>query len=577
MKAPLLVALLMCCITSYAQESLSPATIIAKKLLTNEKHSFVFNLNTGECVSLIVLQKGVDVVIDVISPSGQKLKTFDAPNDKGEEIVFIEASQTGKYNISIYPFFDELSEQQKTTWKNENPGKSLDSLLIVLKEENQGNYEIQNFKILSATECQKKITDERIALQKTIQWVSQNAHPLKSVVADSGFEDLQWLKPVLKDVKYVGLGEATHGSREFFQMKHRMLEFLVKEMGFTVFAMEASHQGCENINNYIMYGKGDAHTALTSQGFWTWDTEEVIDMIEWMRKYNQTVPENKKVRFFGYDIQIFAKSGAIDSVRNYLRKVDPLFSKQKDSLLRLINKLDYANTLYPLVKTVSKSLLDNVKKEISDLVVVFAMNKGDYIHVSSKEDYEKNFYRLVNLSQFMHPFDYRNRDYYMASNFKNFVQQNPGKKIMLWAHNSHLAKNSSSLGFHLNNAYGTLYYAMSFAFNKGSFQTMEISGTDGKKSGLKEFTVTAAKENTLDWYLAQIKKDRFVINFRQKNLPDYVLNFIGSSLETRGFGAGANRDNYNESYRTVLLQKDFDAVIFINSTTRARPTATGIR
>jgi len=66
---------------------------------------------------------------------------------------------------------------------------------------------------------------------------------LKSVKAESGFEDLSPLKNVLKDVQIVGLGEATHGTKEFFQMKHRMLEFLVKEMGFTVLALEFNYIG----------------------------------------------------------------------------------------------------------------------------------------------------------------------------------------------------------------------------------------------------------------------------------------------------------------------------------------------
>jgi len=54
-----------------------------------------------------------------------------------------------------------------------------------------------------------------------------------------------------------------------------MLEFLVKEMGFTVFAIEASYPACMNINDFVLYGKGDRSAALASQKFWTWDTNEV--------------------------------------------------------------------------------------------------------------------------------------------------------------------------------------------------------------------------------------------------------------------------------------------------------------
>ena len=69
-------------------------------------------------------------------------------------------------------------------------------------------------------------------VEAVTKWLSGNVIPLKTVEAGHGFADLQPLKKVLKSARLVGLGEATHGSREFFQMKHRMLEFLVKEMGF---------------------------------------------------------------------------------------------------------------------------------------------------------------------------------------------------------------------------------------------------------------------------------------------------------------------------------------------------------
>src|SRR5215510_12728002 len=69
-------------------------------------------------------------------------------------------------------------------------------------------------------------------------WLSRSAIRLKSVEAGHSFDDLQPLKSILKDVRIVGLGEGTHGTREFFQIKHRLLEFLVNEMGFTLFVME---------------------------------------------------------------------------------------------------------------------------------------------------------------------------------------------------------------------------------------------------------------------------------------------------------------------------------------------------
>lgn len=69
------------------------------------------------------------------------------------------------------------------------------------------------------------------------------------------------------DGKVVGLGESTHGTREFSQVKHRLLKFLVREMGFNAYPLEASYAACQPINDYVLYGKGDLETALTGQGY----------------------------------------------------------------------------------------------------------------------------------------------------------------------------------------------------------------------------------------------------------------------------------------------------------------------
>jgi hypothetical protein len=67
-----------------------------------------------------------------------------------------------------------------------------------------------------------------------IGWLQQMAIAIKYVEAGNGFADLQPFKTILKDVKVLGLGETTHGTREFFQFKHRLFEFLAIKMGFTV-------------------------------------------------------------------------------------------------------------------------------------------------------------------------------------------------------------------------------------------------------------------------------------------------------------------------------------------------------
>ena len=138
-----------------------------------------------------------------------------------------------------------------------------------------------------------------------VEWLRENAAPLQSVEAGNGFDDMQPLKAMVGEARIVAMGEATHGSREIFQMKHRMLEFLVEEMGFTIFGIEASYPDCVAISDYVLRGEGDPAEALHGQGFWTWDTEEVLALIEWMRAYNEDPAREPKLKFYGFDMQVF--------------------------------------------------------------------------------------------------------------------------------------------------------------------------------------------------------------------------------------------------------------------------------
>src|SRR5690349_24508296 len=95
------------------------------------------------------------------------------------------------------------------------------------------------------------------ASDATVAWIKEHAVPLKTAQAGAGFEDLQPLKKIIGDARIVSLGESTHGSRQIFQMKHRLVEFLASEMGFTIFSIEANMPESYRLNGYVLGGEGD--------------------------------------------------------------------------------------------------------------------------------------------------------------------------------------------------------------------------------------------------------------------------------------------------------------------------------
>ncbi len=137
-------------------------------------------------------------------------------------------------------------------------------------------------------------------------WVKANAIPLRTSEAGNGFDDLKGLDAIIGDARIVALGEPTHGTREAFQLKHRLLEYLVENKGFTIFSIEANMPESYALNDYVVHGKGDPEKLIAGMYFWTWRTEEVLAMVQWMRAWNERNPPSTgkpRLEFTGFDMQ----------------------------------------------------------------------------------------------------------------------------------------------------------------------------------------------------------------------------------------------------------------------------------
>ena len=132
---------------------------------------------------------------------------------------------------------------------------------------------------------------------EVLQALRENTFQLRSMHAGQGFDDLQPLRTSLAGKRIVALGEATHGTSEFFHMKHRLVEFLVVEMGFRHFGMELSAADGRLLDDYIQGKNADPIQVL----YWPWRTQEVQDMLTWMRAYNASASPQERLAFHGID------------------------------------------------------------------------------------------------------------------------------------------------------------------------------------------------------------------------------------------------------------------------------------
>lgn len=109
----------------------------------------------------------------------------------------------------------------------------------------------------------------------------------------------------------VALGESTHGTHEFFAAKRAIIEHFVRSRGTKVLAIEAPWSASLAVDAYLTDGVGTPENALAQLRFWTWNTDEFVDLIKWLREYNASATLNDRVHFVGIDPQLPADRGSL--------------------------------------------------------------------------------------------------------------------------------------------------------------------------------------------------------------------------------------------------------------------------
>ena len=105
------------------------------------------------------------------------------------------------------------------------------------------------------------------------------------------------------NVSVLAIGEGVHGSREFQELKLSVLREMVEKQGYTAFALEADYSECADINRYLQSGEGKPEELVQKFSFPIYHTKEMAELLGWIQDWNRTAPEEKKVRFYGFDMQ----------------------------------------------------------------------------------------------------------------------------------------------------------------------------------------------------------------------------------------------------------------------------------
>lgn len=360
--------------------------------------------------------------------------------------------------------------------------------------------------------------------------------------------DLKILNKLVGNSKVVALGEVTHGSSEIFKMKDRIIRFLIKHNNFDIFSIEAAMPESYFMNNYIIDGRNDAKVYLNGLLFWTWNVKEVLDMVNWMKSYNET--HTNKIKFTGFDMQHF--NGALNQLKKTNTK-NNISNVKLDSLKILLNDIRKKTT----EKKSRITIVDSLQKKA--LNSIFESIRQDSQKLPD-EDKKWNAQNIRIIEQYLDKSSV-NRDKYMAENVLWIKNNNPNSKLIIWAHNNHIKKTETSMGKQLHEKLKDDYVTIGFTFHEGSYTAI---GKDSKKLGIHQSQ--ESYEGTLEYFLNSLEIPIFILDLKtlkQENnkLGQWLLN----EIPYRRIGA-MSMDN---DFKKGTISNDFDYLIFIKESTNS--------
>lgn len=369
-------------------------------------------------------------------------------------------------------------------------------------------------------------------------WLNQAVLPLRYLSPKEPLTDLAGLQTIIGSSRLVGLGENSHGSGSTFRLKHRLIRYLVEHMGFTVVALEAPAPEADRINRYVQGGEGSLAQVVQDLGFKSWQTEEVLALIEWMRAYNQG--HGQRIEFRGFDLQSLELP-----LQNLIH-----YSHQQDSgLAARVQRVGELLKHKPLPDSVRKVALEQVREISRYLGQQKQATPNDAALVQLQHDADI-LAQTIGLPLF------QNRRQWMAQNIKWLVDHHPSPtKMVIWAHNGHISKQPASMGQYLREQYGNDYVAIGFTFQEGTYSTY---------GGTGYFDAEAPYPGTYEYLLGQSKYANYVLPLSDLKIPpngQWLKQALGFRfLET---------EPVLNQFRYLSLTDHFDALIYMQASQRS--------
>jgi erythromycin esterase len=420
----------------------------------------------------------------------------------------------------------------------------------------------------------KDRTGESIDLNKLIL---ENSIELKNV------NDLDALIEKIGDAKYVLLGEASHGTHEYYTWRTRISKKLIEQKGFSFIAVEGDWPDCYRLNRYIKNypdaGKSayDVLHAFNRWPTWMWANWEVIALAEWLKKHNEKFPKNRKAGFYGLDVYSLWES--LDEIIKYLDIKDPKTKHTAEKALKCFEPYsDGEGQSYARATLMVPSICED---EVVDLLTQIRKKMISYnTDPEAVMSMEQNAQTIVNAERYYRamvhpgPDSWNIRDRHMVDTLDRLMKFHGEKaKGIIWEHNTHIGdaratdmirEGTVNVG-QLINEHHEQDGVFSIGF--GSYKGTVIAGSEWGDV-MRVVNVPEAVPDSWEYLMHQLDSKNRIVFMNEK---------MKKQIGKKEFGHRAIGVVYHPQYEHLgnyvpsLMPYRYDAFIYLDETSALHP------
>jgi erythromycin esterase len=417
---------------------------------------------------------------------------------------------------------------------------------------------------------------ESVDSRAFIEWASEHLIAVESPDSPLAEPELARFREAIGSARVVGLGDSRHDTREQLLLKGLLARHLIGDLGFRALILEESYPHAESLDRYVTSGEGDLRVVMNGlAGWYLWDTEEMLELVEWVRRFNEGRDPDQRVRVFGMDIT--APALGVRAVLAFLGAAGADVPLGAQALGLDLQEGDF----WPSTWERYAALPDERRRELAQnydaLVGLLKEQRARLVAYSSEGEYE----RMLLLAEIgrMGSALFSSGDRAEAGVIRErgmakitlwlLDREVPGEKAVIWANNLHVAKSAfrmpelaegalTPMGVLLSEALGDAYVAIGGTFGEGAY------GSDLPPG---ERVFAQVSEDVMDGALARAGVPFFLLDLRGVEQSSAASGWLGRD---RGWRA-------QDSRAMLVPSAAFDLVYFVGNVSRSRPTPLALR